>query len=677
MHSNTLIYIIIAGIIALLLALFQYIYKSKTKSSTNLLLAFLRFVSVFSILLLLINPKFESTQYYNEKPTLVVAVDNSESISHLKQSQNAQTITRQLKENERLNKAFNLEFFTFGNTVKHSDSLTFNEKQTNLALLFKRLSELYNQTNAPTLIVTDGNQTLGADYTFSAQGYKQPLFPFVLGDTTKPADLKIEQLNVNRYAFKNNRFPIETIVSYHGSEPISTVLRIKAGNTTVFSKKLSLSPQNTSSVVTLTLPANRVGVNTFKAEIEALPNEKNLENNIKNFAIEVIDQKTKIALVSSIVHPDLGALKKAIETNEQRQVNIISPKAFVESPESYQLAILYQPDLDFKSVFSTLDNLGLNSWVLTGTHTNWEALNSFQEHFKLNISNQTEEYQPLLNQGYSAFIVDDFNFNTYPPLKAEYGVITFTSPFETLFNKSVNGFEVQEPLLATSEVNNRRTALLLGEGLWRWRAQNYLDQSSFSKFDDFVGKLVQYLASNTKKTRLKVDYQSFYQSGESPIISAQYFNKNYEFDSDAALSINLTHKDTKSRTSLPLILRNTHYQVDLSTITPGAYQFVLKVANQPVAYSGEFTILNFNIEQQFLSAQIEKLQTIAKTSGGTCYFNTNIESLTSVLLTSNQFKPLQKSTKKIVPLIGLKYLLALIALSLAAEWFIRKYIGLI
>jgi len=90
LNSQTIIFIVISGIIALLLALFQYIYKSK-KSKVKLWLAVLRFVSIFAILLLLVNPKFEAVSYYEEKPNLVIALDNSESVAYLKQDEKAKT----------------------------------------------------------------------------------------------------------------------------------------------------------------------------------------------------------------------------------------------------------------------------------------------------------------------------------------------------------------------------------------------------------------------------------------------------------------------------------------------------------------------------------------------------------------------------------------------------------
>src|SRR5690606_35539204 len=131
MQTEAILYIISAGIIALLLALFQYIYKSKKHSKVTVLLTFLRFLTIFSILLLLINPKFDSTLYYNEKPRLVVTIDNSESVKYLEQDKKVKNFVALLKNDDGLNERFDLEFFTFGKNINTLDSLAFNEKQTN------------------------------------------------------------------------------------------------------------------------------------------------------------------------------------------------------------------------------------------------------------------------------------------------------------------------------------------------------------------------------------------------------------------------------------------------------------------------------------------------------------------------------------------------------------------
>nr|WP_321226092.1 VWA domain-containing protein [uncultured Psychroserpens sp.] len=677
MQNQTITFIIIAGIIALLLALFQYAYKAKLKGKRAWILTALRFVTYFSIFVLLINPKFDKVTYYNEKPNLVVAIDNSESISYLNQSQNTSEFIKSLKANEELNENFNLEFYRFGKEVTPTDSLSFDEKQSNLALVFERLSEVYNNSISPTLIISDGNQTYGNDYAYMTKRYKQSIFPIILGDTTTYTDIKVQQLNVNRYAYLKNKFPVEVIATYNGNATVNTQLRVSAGNSTVFSKPLTFSKTQTSQIVNFTLPANRVGVTSYRAQVVPLDNEKNTVNNVKNFAVEVIDQKTKVAIVSNILHPDLGALKKSIESNEQRNADILTTLEFLNKSNDYQLVIVYQPTNNFRTLFNEIDKLKLNKIVITGTKTNWALLNKLQSNYKQELTNQDEEYQPSLNQNYGTFIVDNLNFGEFPPLKGEFGETSFTVPFETILYKTINGTQIDEPLFATFEINDRREALILGEGLWRWRAQAYLNENSFNTFDNFMGKLVQYLSTNKRRTRLNVNYESFYNGNDNVRITSQFFNKNYEFEDNANLNITLKNKETDDVKSFPFVLKNTSYEVDLSGLEAGDYSFTVKVNNENISKSGELKILDYNVEQQFLNANVIKLQTLATHSEGTSYFIDNTSALANDLINDSRFATIQKSTKKVVPLIDWKYLLGLIALSLAAEWFIRKYNGLI
>ena len=629
------------------------------------------------MLLLLINPKFDKMSFYDEKPNLIIAVDNSESISYLEQSDNTTRLIENIKQNEQLNDNFNLKFYTFGKSINSTDSLAFNDKQSNIALVFDRLSEVYNNSISPTLLITDGNQTYGYDYEFMTNRYKQAIFPVILGDTTTYTDIKIQQLNVNRYAYLKNKFPVEIIATYNGNIAVDTQLKITSGNTTVYSKPLNFSKSQSSQIVNLNLPANRVGVGSYRAEIIPLNNEKNTVNNVKNFAVEVIDQKTNVAIVSDIMHPDLGALKKSIESNEQRNAEILNSVNFLKQSNDFQLVIAYQPTNNFRLLFNEIDRLKLNKIVIAGTKTNWTLLNQLQSNYSQEVTNQTENFQPSANQNYSTFIVDDLNFEAFPPLQSEFGETKFTVPFETLLFKTINGTQIEEPLLSTFEINDRREALLLGEGIWRWRAQSYLDEKSFNTFDNFIGKLVQYLSSKQRRSRLNINYESFYNGNDNVKITAQYFNKNYEFDANANINIILSNKDTDKTITYPFVLKNANYQVDLSGLEAGEYTFTVKTSDGTISKSGELKILEYNVEQQFLNANVAKLENLASKSNGKAYFIDNTDSMISDLLSDSRFATIQKSSKKVVPLIDWKYLLALIALSLAMEWFIRKYNGLI
>ncbi|WP_339751643.1 VWA domain-containing protein [uncultured Winogradskyella sp.] len=677
MQTETIIYIIIAGIAALLLALFQYLYKSKLKSHLKYALTTFRAISVFGILLLLINPKFQTSTYFDEKPTLVIAVDNSESISYLKQDSFANQIINDIKASSELNERFNVQTYSFGKSVNKLDSLNFNERQSNLSLAFKQFGEVYANQTAPIVVISDGNQTYGSDYSYTAKGIKQPIYPIILGDSTVYSDLSIKQLNVNRYVYLKNKFPVEIIANYSGTASITTQLKIWSGNSVVYRKPIRFSASKTSQIVSTTLNANSVGVKTYRVELVSLANEKNTVNNSKNFGVEVIDQKTNIALVSERMHPDLGALKKSIESNEQRSVSILKPKDYIFKVDDFQLVIMYQPNSGFNKVLEEVKRQKLNTFIITGTSTNWNLLNNSQEYFKQTITNQTENYQPFLNKNYNTFIIDNLDFNNYPPLKSEFSGIEFLVPSDIILFKTVNGINTNQPMLSTFEFDNAKHALLSGEGVWRWRAQSYLDTESFVDFDNFMSKLVQFLSSNKKRNRINIDYKSFYNGNDDVIITAQYFNKSFEFDNSASLSIILKSKDNNSQREVPLLLNSGYYTVNLSGIDAGLYNFTIRHNSEAVSASGNFQVLEYNVEQQFLNADIDKLKLLASNSKGKAYFSSELSKLVESLLTDNRYATIQKSTKNIVPLIDWKYLLGLITLSLFVEWFIRKYNGLI
>lgn len=677
MQTETILYIILSGIIALLLALFQYKSKKKSMSKNNMLFSFLRFISIFSLLLLLINPKFEKVSYYTEKPNLVVAVDNSSSIMHLNQKENVEQLVAAIKNNAALSDRFNLDFFSFANTLKATDSLTFSEKQTNIDRAFSDFSQIYKNTTSPILLVTDGNQTFGNDYVFSAEKVKQPIFTVILGDTISYTDLKLQQLNVNKYAFLKNKFPVEAIVTYNGNHAVNSKFVVTSGKATVYSQNLSFSKTVNSKILNFTLPANRVGVQSYKAQIIPIESEKNTINNYTNFAVEVIDQKTNVAIVSDFMHPDLGAFKKSIESNEQREVSIVTPNVYLLQKNDFQLVILYQPNNSFNSVFKSLKQDNANKFLVLGGKTDYAFVNANTSDFKQDITNQTEDYQASLNTNYNTFIIYDLDFESFPPLQSSFGSVTFSIPVETILNKNIRSIDTQQPLLATFETNSRREAVLFGENIWKWRAQSFLNTKSFNSFDNFLGKLVQYLASTKRKDRLNVDYESFYPGNANVVVKAQVFNKNYEFDAKESLNIIILNKETKISSTFPFILKGNNYQVDLSSLAAGNYSFTVKASNENISKSGAFQILEYNMEQQFLNANVTKLQQVATNTNADSYFIANTDGLFSKLLDDDRFVSIQKSSKNVVPLIDFNYLLALLILSLALEWFIRKYNGLI
>jgi len=657
------------------LSFFQYYYKAKTKSKVNLVLAFLRFLSIFGILLLLINPIITRKTLETIKTPLPIVVDNSSSIVDLKANESALELYKKLSQNKELRDKFDIQSYRFDNEFEQSEEYDFKGSQTNLDEVAKNLKSIYKNTSFPTVLITDGNQTSGNDYVYSFDA-NNSVYPLVVGDTTTFLDLKVNQLNVNKYAFHKNKFPVEVFLQYSGNKSINADFRISQGNSVLVKQSISFSSSKKTAIVNVLLPADKVGLQVFKATISSKEKEKNTYNNTKNFAVEIIDQKTNVAIVSVINHPDIGALRRAIETNAQRKVTIVKPNS-INLLQDYTVLILYQPTAAFQSVFKSNKLAGINTFIITGTNTDFNFLNQQQSNLVFKMSGQKEEYLAGFNSQFNLFAIDNLGFENFPPLQNAFGTVTTNGVVSTLLSSKIRNIETNSPLLAFAENQGKRSAFLLGENLWKWRLQSHVDNQSFEKFDVFVDKIIQFLASNDSKKSLVVNHESFYNSGEAIEISAQYFNKNYEFDEKARLTISVTNTKTKQTKNYDLLKGNNFYKVNLDGLSAGAYNFSVKELNSKTSYSSQFEILDFNIEKQFVNPDVEKLSQLAIQTQGKVHYPNQVDTLIKSLLENEKYKAIQKEIVAKTPLIDWTWLLVLITISLASEWFIRKYNGML
>jgi hypothetical protein len=278
---------------------------------------------------------------------------------------------------------------------------------------------------------------------------------------------------------------------------------------------------------------------------------------------------------------------------------------------------------------------------------------------------------------FNLFAQTDIQFSQFPPLENPFGKITEKGSVNTLLKAKVNGIEVGNPILTFSEKGTSRNAYLLGENSWKWRMESFVLNQSYEKYDLFIDKIIQYLSTNSAKKSLLVEHESFYNSGETIEIFAQYFNKSYELEENANLSITLTNKNTKSTKNYNFSKANNGYQAIFDGLTPGNYAFQVKETTSNASYNGTFEVLDFDVEKQFVNPDVSKLQQLANQNNGEIIYPNQIEKLLQKLLQKNTYLPVEKTIIKNSPLIDSLWLLVIIVVSLAIEWFTRKYNGLV
>ncbi|UII79669.1 VWA domain-containing protein [Flagellimonas sp. CMM7] len=677
MEIRTVLLIILAAIVALATVFFQYLYKNPRKGNLKITLAGLRFLSLFCALLLLINPKFTRHDYFLEKANLIVLVDDSSSMKDASEENSVESQVQKVLENEDLKERFSIQQYTFGTAIQQTDSLRLDKKNTDISNALSTVDEIFvNGTNS-VLLFTDGNQTLGKDYEYINLAADLSVNPVVIGDTTSYEDVSIGRLNVNTYAFLKNKFPVEATILYKGSRSVSRTVTISLDGKSVYRENVELSKNRSSQTINTLLVAESVGVKSIKIDVQPLENEKNIANNSKESAIEVIDEKTNVAIISDILHPDIGAIKKSIEANEQRSVTILKPTVSVDRFKDTDIFILYQPDRRFRSVYEYLSKVRANTFTITGTKTDWGFLNQVQQSFFKENFNQNEEIIPVLNNAFSIFGLGDFNVVDFPPLQNNLGDIDLKKNGETILFQQIRGVDLDKPLFTIIAENLQKEAVLFGENIWKWRAQVYRNSKSFKEFDDFIGKLMVYLASDNQKSRLELDFDLVFEDSSIAKVRASYFDESYNFDSNSNISIKIDGKQNDFSREAPMLLKGSFFEIDLSDLDAGEYDFTVTVEGENQKRSGAFKILDFDPEKQSISSNYGKLEKLADKTNGDIYFPTDIDLLIKNLSSAEQYVPIQKSKQNVVSLIDFRVLLGIIVLTLSLEWFIRKFNGLI
>ena len=624
-------------------------------------------------MLVLLNPSIAKKTLINQKVKLSVLVDNSSSITFFKKDSLVHAILQNFKTHKKLNKRFDINYYSFGNLFQQSDSFSFDENQTDISMPLERISKIQKNASNAIVLLSDGNQTIGNDYQYTS--LKDPVFSIVIGDTTEYQDVKIAQINVNRYSFINNQFPVESILQYEGTQTIKLRYSLENNGKIIFSKLINFSEKNNSHILKTFIKATKEGTNFFTSKIEYLENEKNIVNNSKNFSVEVIDKQSEILIISSFYHPDLGALKKAIESDKQRKVTIKIVDNKNIQLNKYQLVILYQPNNKFNIIIDQLNSSKSSFMLITGSKTDWLFLNNKSLGFNKKNINQLENYSARFYNGFLNFSQKNIGFENFPPMIDYYGETTISIPHQTLLYQSINGFSSQNPLLATANHNNQKKVFLFGEGIWKWRSSSFLKNNSFQYFDEFIGNLVQYASNKKIRNRLDLDITSFYNANSSIQIGAFYVDENYQFDDRATILFTIKNKNSKKKQTFPFSLSGSSYQLELTSLEAGEYEYTIEVDGQNISKKGTFKVNEFLVEEQFTNANSYKLELLAQKTAGKLYFEDKYRLVIDDLINDTRFSTIKKSKKSIDKLVNWQWLMLLIIGLLSLEWFIRKYIG--
>jgi len=684
--ENSPWFILICLAVGAVLTYILYRKPGPWSATTHYVLITFRFLLISFLCFLLVGPIVKQFNNRIEKPYYVLAIDNSSSIAEV---HSKEFLVEQINRIETLGQVlgtsgYEVEYRTFEQTFERNfiDSVNFDNPGTPLNDLLRGIQTDYEGKNLTGVVLfSDGIHNQGLSPVFTP--FKSPVYSMGLGDTIPQQDVRLKTIHYNKIAYQGNRFIIRAEILNDGFIDKNIVINISAGGRILQSKTLKLGNPPQLLETDFQLEATNKGLKDFAVTIEAVNGEFSLKNNIRHAYIEIIEGKRKILLASKNPHPDIKAIKNAIEKNQNYQLDLYIPGISNPESEFYDLIILHQISQQEILKIPTLSNhlsTGLPVWTIVGSKSNLNRVNSENPSISIKTINfQKDLVTPSFNSAFSKFqlspalqeVITYFNPVTVPFANYEIGGGT-----EVLLFQKVGNMTTNNPLLVVFDDGDQKTSVMVGEGMWQWRMQDYSKNQSFELFDELVSKLVQYLSSNEEKSRFKVyPLTQDFNVSEPAVLETEVYNEIYEETYGHAVDLELRGPGNfLERYSYVTSLGNSKYRI--SNLHPGIYTFKAhtSIDQKPASSQGQFTVTEMQLEALNLTADHQLLRSLSSKTSGTFYGQDQWENLT-MELSGKQAQGIIFSEEIFTPLIKWPWALALLLVLVSLEWFLRKFHG--
>ncbi|MXV17291.1 hypothetical protein [Hufsiella ginkgonis] len=662
------------------------LYQSSSylqKSYRNVLFA-LRSLAVAVLAFLLFAPLIRITNKMVEKPLIIVAQDNSASIGITRPAgfnkaayeADFKKLVKELESN------YEVRTFNFGGDMQPGLAFQYGAKLTNISAVFKNISDQFSNRNIGAVVLaTDGIYNKGGNPQYESVNVKSPVYTVALGDTIPRRDILVANVNYNNIVYLDNQFQVEVSVEAYQCKGVSSTLTVSDQTGTLFSKPITINSDEFRITVPVTLLAKKKGIQRFNVRVTPVAKELSAQNNVQTIFMEVLDGKEKVLLVANAPHPDIAAIRQSVEINKNYEVKTVLVNDLkAEDVAEAGLLILHQ----LPSVSGSPEILraaaSKPAWYIIGAQTNVPALNGLQNALGIASSGSVQEVTARVKTDFYSFTLTESTKNrlqNFAPLLAPFGNYGLKGPASVLLTQQIGKVVTDNPLLLFADEPQRKIGILAGEGLWRWRLEDFEENENHEAVDELINKTVQYLSTKEDKRKFRVyPARRSFDENERVILNGELYNDSYELVNTPDVNIVLKNGEGNSYNYVFSKTSNA-YELDAGVLPAGEYDFSAstKLGKVNHAATGQFIITQQQAEFQRTTANHQLLYEMAAQSTGKMVYPNQLDQLPAMIRANEQVKTISYENKRYEDLIDLKVLFFLIAGLLTIEWFARKRSG--
>ncbi len=674
-----LICLLIGGAYAYLLYRGKRVW-SKTYASV---LGVVRGVLVAALVFLLLEPVLNKVINIIEKPIMVIAVDNSESMLHVNpnvQAEVSETVSLLSKTLE--DKGFEVKLRSLD--ADSSNILKFTAQQTNIDQLLDGVENEFEGLNFGGMyLLSDGiaNAGLAPQY----QSYNVPVHTIAFGDAEIHNDIALNVLYYNKIALYKNKFPLVAEISHKGFANKEIKVRISRKGVLLEEKKVTLGKDQDDTRVSFELDADQEGILHYTVDVIPEKGEYTNLNNSKNAYVEVINERQKIVLYASSPHPDIKMIKSVLDKQDKYEliVHVLSTDKNIPTYEKTDLVIFHQiPNL--KRVGNKLlqhyNNKAINRLFVLGSNTDLKLFSETNKCLKIKKQlNRSDEVTMAMNEAFDHFNYDKDKFDIFdnaPPLNVPFGEYTLKGDAEVMTYQQVGGVQTEKALSAFRSLDGNKEAVITSSDLWRWRLFEFMESEHTTLMDGWLGKTIQLLATGNDKRKLRVrTTEEEFSEAQKPGFTIETYNELYEKVYDQNVKLKIKDKDGKT-SEYDFVTSQGRLAYYTNRLKEGVYNFEASstLNNDKHIVKGAIVINHQKLEIVDLTAKHEHLQLLSKKSGAYAYNKDDHKKILADIAKLNP-KEIIHSEEEEESIFRYHWLLYLFILLAFVEWFTRKRLG--
>lgn len=674
-------------VVSALLSIYYYkkngIFSDEKPWLLRLLIS-LRSLSLFVIIVLLIGLTLQIIGYRNEKPVLITVFDNSQSIHNYI---NSKTEINRLKNFSQKIKDFESDkyepiIFTIGQKFDQQSKLLFNEQQSHLSLAFEELaSRYYNRNIGAIIFASDGNFNHGINPEYTSKLLPIcPIYTVGIGDTTPVKDCSIDNLLSNEVAFLKNKFPLEVSIKSSLFKGKKSIVEVHHKGKKIVQKEILFTSNETYQKINFEIEANEIGFQQYEVKIKPINGEKNIFNNNQLFYIEVLDNRNQVLIISNAPHPDITAIKSALDKLQNLKVEVATFENWKNSNKQYNLIIWHKPGTNLNQE-NLLKIKQLNKPVLyfLGPETSQQEINQLELGISVYSGNQIDDVQAYITKenniiDFSDEVIKGLEY--FPPVQVRYGNVGLTSNYHVLLSQRVGKIEKNDPLLFFKNTTNAKLGVFYGEGIWRWKIYEYAKSKQNIAFDEFIQKTTNYLINKENNSALRISLPKTFNTLEDVNLKAEFYDETQALNNKADIQFKLLN-DQNQKSVYQFAEIGDYYNLTLGKLKSGKYTWSASTLFHGKRYTkqGMFYVENKPIESFDVVSNFTDLRRISHQSKGEFYRTDKLNELLNKIQLNPDVTTMSFEELKQHSMLDEIWILIILFILLGTEWFLRRWFG--